>query len=65
MNKAFAVNGFVRRYRWTLLRRATELLVLICFTGTARWGWEVLANRWLSETSLRRESWASFRLMIH
>ena len=38
MNKAFAVNGFVRRYRWTLLRRATELLVLICFTGTARWG---------------------------
>lgn len=56
MNKAFAVNGFVRRYRWTLLRRATELLVLICFTGTARWGWEVLANRCLSETSLRRES---------
>lgn len=44
MNKAFAVNGFVRRYRWTLLRRATELLVLICFTGTARWGWEVFGK---------------------
>lgn len=44
MNKAFAVNGFVRRYRWTLLRRATEFLVLICFTGTARWGWEVFGK---------------------
>lgn len=44
MNKAFAVNGFVRRYRWTILRRATELLVLICFTGTARWGWEIFGK---------------------
>ena len=60
MNKAFAVNGFVRRYRWTLLRRATELLVLICFTGTARWGWEVFGTvacrRPLFVENLRRHS---------
>ena len=59
MNKAFAVNGFVRRYRWTLLRRATELLVLICFTGTARWGsfWQTVAcRRPLFVENLRRHS---------
>ena len=53
MNKAFAVNGFVRRYRWTLLRRATELFVLrVQLVGDGKF----LANRCLSEISLRRES---------
>ena len=33
--------AFMRRHRFTIARRITELLVLILFAGSARWGWEI------------------------
>lgn len=32
---------FLRRHRFTIARRITELLVLMLFAGSARWGWEI------------------------
>ena len=31
----------IRRMRFTLARRASQLVVLGLFFGTARWGWEI------------------------
>ena len=32
---------FMRRHRFTIARRITELLMLMLFAGSARWGWEI------------------------
>ena len=37
-------SGFFRRRRWTILRRMSELLVLVLFAGTARWGWTLFGK---------------------
>lgn len=33
--------GLIRKRRWTVLRRLSELTVLVFFAGSARWGWEI------------------------
>ncbi|MDO5530491.1 quinol dehydrogenase ferredoxin subunit NapH [Sutterella sp.] len=33
--------NFIRRHRFTLARRLSQILVLVLFAGTARWGWEI------------------------
>lgn len=36
-----AAASLLKRHRYTAARRLTELLVLVLFAGTARWGWAV------------------------
>jgi ferredoxin-type protein NapH len=40
----------VHRMRFTLARRAVQLLVLLGFAGTARWGWKVFGEPFMDGT---------------
>lgn len=48
LERPSTLGGWIRRLRWTILRRIVQLGVLLLFVGTARWGWTVADRKVLA-----------------